>query len=625
VCLINVEQAAPISPASSDRKFLIILVAAAGCLAALPFLIGVLTTPSGSSYLGYQFGTDDQMVYSAWMRQAMDGRFFFDNRFTTDSQPGITVHIYFFVLGLIAKVTGISLASTISRLLFSGLFVVLISKLIRKLEWTESSTRLATVFVVIGGGIGFLVWHMFGVAIVSAAPPVISDLLGGSLPTDVWQPEGFVFPSMLTNGLFMVSLCLILITINSLLEARDSWKPVLPGAIAIGILMNIHSYDVLLIALVMVGFLAASVLRKQVTKEWIARAGVIVLGVLPAAIWFIHVLKTDAVFQARAQTDTPTANFRAVLFGYLLMMVLALVGLASRPVKDSQEKQRRMAGVGLASLLILGMYMAALSSKDKYFLDASGWIFVMIVALAATALLADENPVVNLFISWALVGTVAIYFPGLFQRKLSMGLSIPWAVLAAYGVEAALRKQDRSIRTLGTAMAAIVLGATSIRWLAREIQLIKANTSNTSVQTVFLEPDVRKIMEYLDGLKGRHVFIAPPGIPSAAFGAKTQENGSESLTPTLPDLNPIASGLTGIYSYAGHWSETPDYNKRRSVIGSLYFGKIDDNQRHAILKEIGADYMVVLGPKVLPVSVYDYRSYGDVVVSGARFSLIHLK
>mgnify|MGYP006184294005 CR=1 FL=1 len=45
-----------------------------------------------------------------------------------------------------------------------------------------------------------------------------------------WQPEGFVFPSMLTTSLFMASLCLILVIFTSFLDARKSWKPVLQAA-----------------------------------------------------------------------------------------------------------------------------------------------------------------------------------------------------------------------------------------------------------------------------------------------------------------------------------------------------------------------------------------------------------
>src|SRR4051812_26682055 len=84
--------------ASSERKFVYILAALAAGFAALPTTIIWLATSPGSSYLGIQYNLDDHMVYAAWMRQAMDGHILFDNRFATDPQPRLTVHLYFLVL-----------------------------------------------------------------------------------------------------------------------------------------------------------------------------------------------------------------------------------------------------------------------------------------------------------------------------------------------------------------------------------------------------------------------------------------------------------------------------------------------------------------------------------------------
>lgn len=195
----------PANATLSDRKFLFALVALSLFFAVLPFVVGLVSAPTGGAYLGYQYNTDDHMVYSAWMRQAMDGRFLMDNRFTTDAQPSLTVNVYFFVLGLIAKITGIPLASTLSRLFFSGLFIVLANRMVKRLGWESGTTRLALILTVIGGGLGFLVWHTFGVAIVKPVSPLFTEMLGGNLPTDVWQPEGFVFPSMLTNATISTS------------------------------------------------------------------------------------------------------------------------------------------------------------------------------------------------------------------------------------------------------------------------------------------------------------------------------------------------------------------------------------------------------------------------------------
>src|SRR5579885_2753146 len=93
----------PDKRAASERSFVRILAILSAALAALPDVFNWLLRPLGSSYLGIQYNLDDHMVYAAWMRQAMDGRVLFDNRFTTDAQPGLTIHLYFLVLGWIAK------------------------------------------------------------------------------------------------------------------------------------------------------------------------------------------------------------------------------------------------------------------------------------------------------------------------------------------------------------------------------------------------------------------------------------------------------------------------------------------------------------------------------------------
>jgi len=607
---------------ASERKFVVAFALAAAFVAAIPALFALLGTPAGAAYLGFQYNTDDHMVYSAWMRQATDGRVLFDNRFAVDPQPGLTVHLYYLVLGFLAKLTGIALASHIARLGFSVLFVFLAYRLARRLEGEIVTTKLAVGLSVVGGGLGFLVWHTFGGVIVKPSP--LSGVMLSRLPTDVWQPEGFVFPSMLTNGLFMVSLCLIVFAFLCFLDARTSWRPVLPGALALGTLMNIHSYDVLLVAFVMVGFLVATAVRKQATGAWIGRAALIGAGAVPPALWFVNVLRQDPVFQARAATETFSPNFRQVLFGYGLMVLLALAGLAMR---EEGDRKRRLAGVGLVVLLYGGLFVAAAQHlTPSYFVSLPAWIGIFAVALVAVALLADENPAWNLLTSWAVIGMVAIYFPGLFQRKLAMGLSVPWAILAAFGLHAMLRRQERSSRNLVLALGMILLAASSLRWTFREIELIGANVSNTTLHPVYLNSDVRRIVQHLNTLSGRHVLIAPPGIPSPVFAQNQQETVARNLlAPPVPDLNPIASGLAGVYTYAGHWSETPDYLKRRGRLSSLYFQEMPEAERVARLKETGASYMIALAPEAFPdTPLYDFRSKGEVVVDGSQFRLLRL-
>lgn len=579
-------------------------------LVALPFLYGYFAKPAGSTFLGVPFAADDAMVYAAWMRQAMDGAVLFDNRFAIDPQPGLTFHAYFLVLGWLAKGVGIPIAMALARIGLSGLFVWLGYQLIRRVVEEPYAQKLSLAVLVFGGGLGFLMWHQFGV----------------TGPVDVWQTEGFVFPSMLANGLFMASLCLIVGIFLCVLDARESWKPVPLGMVLFCLLMNVHSYDVLLVALVLVGFLVASMAAKRAAPAWVARVAVMALGVAPPALWFVKVLQSDTVFQARAATETYSPNFKLVVLGFVLLIALGLYGIWAGKEYFGELSQRGKGGVVWVAVLVGAMTAAAASHSQGYWMGIGLWAGSFASFAAAVWLLAGENDGRNLLISWGVLGLAIPYFPALFQRKLMMGLSVPWAILAGIGFAAILAGRERGVRNLVAIFGLAVLSGTSIQWFFRELSLIKTNVSNTTLHALYLTPNAREIMAKLAGLgPSRRVVLAMPGIalPGATEGAFQ--------TPYLPDLNPVASGLTGAYSYAGHWSETPDYMKRRDE-ATLFFLRRSEAEQRAFLAEKGIDYLIAPVPEAFPEIVQmndgrpfpDVRPLGEVIVEGPQFRLIKI-
>lgn len=595
------------------RRFTSAFAIALAAIVLVPTLVALATAPSASLYLGVQYNTDDHMVYAAWMRQAMDGRFLFDNRFTTDPQPGLTVHLYFFVLGLLAKGIGLIAASTFARIGFTALFVVLVGRLIERLNPPVFLGKMTLAFVGVGGGLGFLWWRNYGIAMKEGA--IGAGLTYGLLPIDVWQPEAFAFPSMLTNGLFMVSLCLILWVLGSVLACRKSWTGVASGAVGLALLMNIHSYDVLLVAFVLIGYLVCTLSTRQASWGWIGRVALIGAGAIPPALWFAYVHANDPVFQARAATETFSPSFRQVLLG-----LLPLIGLAAAGLWSSDRRQR--VGFGVLVGTLLAGWMFASAKIDTYWLGPMGWCIGFALVLLALWGLAREDLTWNLVLAWALVGLVAPYFPGLFQRKLLMGVEVPWAILAAYGLFALVRNQDVGRRQMVGALAVLVLAGSSLRWFSRELVSIRADVSNTTVHPVFLSDDIRRIVRYLDRVPGRKVVLAMPGIPARAEADDTY------LYPAMPDLNPIVSGLTGAYTYAGHWSETPDYARRRAeVMQNLFLLPTATPERQrALIEKSGANYIVAPRPEAFGAEqVADVRPLGQVVVEGERFDLVKLK
>ncbi len=553
---------------------------------------------------------DDHMVYAAWMRQAMEGSFFFDNRFASlESQPGLTVNLYFFMLGVIAKLLGITLTLTLARVIFSYVLCLLLSRMIALLDLEVRTAKIALVLSVFGGGLAWMSWQTFGDKI-EKGPEWFSSMMSGMQSIDNWQPEGFVFPSMLTNGLFLAAACLILVTLISIIKCRESWKPVFPGAIAFFLLMNIHSYDVLLVALVLIAFLVACAFNKLVTKAWLLRAGVICAAAIPPALWFVYTLKSDPVFQARAATPTFSAHPGQLGIGLALLAMLAFASPRATP----ETQHRSTLGIAtLVSLAFFGLLLFPLF--DRQIMDVSGWIVLYVLFWVPVLFLASKNIALNLLWSWACVSLIAPYFPALFQRKLTMLIAVPWAILAAIGIVALTKNINKPTGPLVQTLCAVLCCLSSILWLKRDLLLGASGVSRTLVHSLYLDQDETQIVEILNKEGYGKDVLCLPGVMIGNLGSP----------PVFNDLNPVLSGLTGTYSYAGHWSETPEYNYRRDEATQFFFRPWTEKQRRMFLRTLKTDYIVVPLPSAYPnQNLADLSPFGESIFTGKRLQLIRV-
>jgi hypothetical protein len=595
------------------RSFAKWLAVAITVLVGLPTLFCYAIRPAGHFYLGIQYNLDDHMVYAAWMRQAMEGHLTFENRFTTDTQPypGLTLHLYFLVLGWIAKIAGIPLTMTVARLGFTFLSVILLGRMVEFVTDRIYPRKLALAMSVLGGGIGFMVWHNFGNAIVKPGNDFLTGLLLSRLPNDVWQPEGFFLYSAFTNGLFMVSLCLILGVFISILKAKDNPKAVVPGAICLGLLMNIHSYDVLLIALSLVGLVATTLGSKMLTGRWMGRAVLIGMGAIPFALWFVYVLKNDPVFQARAATLTFSPNFRQIFAGYVLLIVPAIYALFDK-------RKLPMLAIGLMSIVLVGLnFAAAKHLGDEYFMSLGVWVAIYGLVLVSLFLLRPAKPGLALIASWAFVGIIAPYFPALFQRKLTMMLSVPWGILAGIGIAMILENRERGQRNLLTVLGLIIFSATGVRWFSREITLAKKDVSNTTVHSIYYSRDVSDIIDILRPLGREAVIGASPGIPTQSMDEQGITIPDSYDSPAIADLNPILVGFAGSRAYVGHWSETPHYeDKRREMRSMLSAPPVIPNPLHITHLIFASDH--------IPRNKHP-EEFGEVLYRGREFTLVKTK
>src|SRR3989442_11370530 len=113
---------------ASERRWVWIAAIAVATLASLPYLLLWAITPPDKLFWGFVNNPDDHCVYLAWMRQAEQGQFFFQNLFTTAPQRGLTINLFFLLLGLLGRVTHLPLAVVyhLARFGFGVLLLVLV-------------------------------------------------------------------------------------------------------------------------------------------------------------------------------------------------------------------------------------------------------------------------------------------------------------------------------------------------------------------------------------------------------------------------------------------------------------------------------------------------------------------
>jgi arabinosyltransferase C len=164
-----------------------------------------------------------------------------------------------------------------------------------------------------------------------------------------------------------------------------------------------------------------------------------------------------------------------------------------------------------------------------------------------------------------------------------MGLALPLGIVAGLAVATLLAAPAaQSYRRVGAICIAALLSLTSIFWLRREIQMGRENLSNTTVHTPYLEADVTSIMRVLsERRRPGDIVVAPPGLAA--------QTGEDEFRLGVPDLNPILSGWGGMTTFAGHWSETPNYAERRNYVLERVF--LADDPIVA-LAELQANYVV---------------------------------
>lgn len=336
-------------------------------------LYGMMVPKDQLSFLGRRvINSQDTYTYVAFIEQARQGRFYFENLYTTEPQTPSLVRPSYYLLGRLGAflVLPSIVLYHLGRILFSILFCIILYIFLGQFFKSSGKRLLSFAIILTATGWGYFVAGLF------------------SKVADLWIPEANTFLSLQEAPHFILSQSLMLLSFLFLLKGWQSSlhkekirRTTIYFSLVFVVLFALgfeHPYDLLLCT--GTAFFAGIYLwfANKVPKKAliISILLVILVSVLGNLYQYIQTLTNPIINNWAQQSSSPTPMDYLLGFGFII--VFAVLGL------------------------------------EKY-------------------LTSRKTPEI-LIIAWIATTSILIYSPIFFQRRLSEGFHIPLSILATEGV-----------------------------------------------------------------------------------------------------------------------------------------------------------------------------------------------
>jgi hypothetical protein len=373
------------------------------------------------------------------MRQARDGYVFFADEFTTEPQPARVINLLWLSLGIFARLTHLSLPIVyhLARLVSGWLLLMAIYWLAAQASSSIATRRLALILAATASGFGWL-FHVQG------GQPHPIDYGPGLV-----MPEAITFLTLLLNPLFAFSMLLMILTFGLAAHAfaTGSVRSAIFAGLAALVLGNVHSYDLIPVAVIIAVYLFIQVLTRRARPSALLLALIIAVIAAPALIY---------QYWLRTIGD--------------MTIVVKLVG----PPAESPPMRWFALGLGLPLILAI---------------------------IAAIRRVAKADDALRLLLIWLTIGFALVFIPVPFNRKLAEGLHIPICILAALAIEPFIVSAPRRALIAAAALVAICFPS-NVLYLRRVVtDLISNNQAyiGNLMPPLYLRPDQHGALLSLSG------------------------------------------------------------------------------------------------------------------------------
>ena len=508
----NTQYPIPITVVRREWAWVAIVSACVVALASLPYIVVYFTTPPSLRFVGTLLNPLDGDTYLAKMQFGAQGDWLFHLPYTAQDHPGALVLTHYLALGHVAAWTRlpIPLVYHLARALAGFALLLAIYALITHMTQNLTERRIAFLFVALSSGLGWLA-VMFG-------------HLGTS---DLVIPESNTFYSLHINPHFPAAMALMVGMLGQVSKFKFQISKAAGGrrsaasetvfltaaSLALAIVQPfavVTVYVTLGVYLTLCWWRDRRIAWPTVWRTLIA--GMVTLPLLVYALW---VTQADPVLRGwAAQNLTPSPPVWDYVLGYGLILVLAVPGAIA-------AVRRR----GNTDLLLL---------------------------------------------AWVGVTALLLYVPFAMQRRFSLGLHIPLAILAAIGL---CRIAKRKL-VIGPIFAATLLTTSLVIVLALGGGL-------KHDPRLFVSRDEATAMDWLHDHTPRGAVVL--------------------ASPEMGLFIPAWAGRRVVY---GHPFETVDAERTKVRVETFFASGTDNAERDAMLREWHVTFVFV-GPRERAIGLTD--------------------
>lgn len=487
---------------ASNRAFFWVILGISLIIAVLPYAAGSVLAPRGAMFYGNKvIAPGDYSIYYSYIEQGRNGHLAMYDAFTSEAHQATLIQPVWFVVGQVARILhlGAPAAFALARLLATPLLILTLWWMIRWLWPTNLHyQRAALLLTLFASGLGAIV----AVLTNSAAAGSVWIF------PDLWVSEAFMVLTLWSSTHFILvtsGIIFVLVAVErAWLERQWSWAR-WAGLAAFGVL-SVHPFHIITWGVLWVGLTAWRAARdRRMPWRYIGTWGAVMAMASPMLLLFGAQFFFDPLTIGRAtQNVNPTGELGAWTFGLGLLLVGAAVGVFVWRPRDER------------------------------------WRFV--VGLCSAYL-------------------IAIYLPLPFQRRLSQGLVVPFALLSVPVVLTTLGHIRRRVPLLYMSIIGVLAVVLSSSWILVGALVIK---------------------DYRDELSGHRKYMYYVTAEHQQLAAYLRH--SDPHQPVLTSLleGNVLGGLSAHQMFVGYGVETLKFAEKLAVVEDFYRTMSVEQQRDTL-------------------------------------------